>query len=161
MDRSFEIIPSIRKSGGYIAQVSILVLVDRSFEQKPLRNSLNWCGHVSILVLLDSSFELKNCPFLGGNVWGWHVSILVLLDSSFEPNQIKVISGYPEAFQSLFYWIVLSNGWEYCYDSQIDYLFWFQSLFYWIVLSNALVLKIPVYGVFLFFWLYSHFKEIF
>ena len=54
------------------------------------------------------------------------VSILVLLDSSFE---------HYENMEHLHN--IMNNK--------------FQSLFYWIVLSNALVVKVPVYGVFVAF----------
>ena len=106
----------------YILRVSILVLMDSSFQSKKssMHGSRALCfnpcfngfffsisrtmvhittmGQVSILVLMDSSFQFG--AFQGITVCIC-VSILVLMDSSFQSKNIKALE-ILDQFQSLF-----------------------------------------------------------
>ena len=133
--------------------VSILVLVDR-----PLKPSL-WLPKtrrqfVSILVLVDRPLKpfaaaipaptaVGFNPCSGGSASQTEteslpattrgVSILVLVDRPLKPRVFGTSHRRGE-FQSLFWWIGLSNGWTLGATSEN---FRFQSLFWWIGLSNG------------------------
>ena len=118
-----------RRQSRHICPVSILVLVDVSLEESPIKAAVKEVP-VSILVLVDVSLEEA---VSSGKYANSVVSILVLVDVSLEEGGVIMGMECPIWFQSLFSWMFRSKTTP---TQGFIALARFQSLFSWMFRSK-------------------------